>query len=88
MITNVILSVGKADKLSAFVDNSFDILFTDATLLYIAPDKIKEVISEMIRIARKALIFVEQHEESLQKDPRGEGVYDSGIWKRNYRRLR
>ena len=84
-ISNVKLSVGKADELGQFQDGSFDIVFTDAVLVVIGPDKIKEVIKEIIRIARRALIMVEWHcFEPQLRDPYGLGVYTYGFWKRDY----
>jgi ubiquinone/menaquinone biosynthesis C-methylase UbiE len=84
-ISNVKLLVGKADELWQFQDKSFDVVFTDAVLIYIGPDKIKEVIREMIRVTRKALILMEWHSfEPERKDPKGLGVYEQGIWKRDY----
>jgi len=86
-IHNVNLEVGRADQLDKFSDKSFDIIITDAVLIYIAPDKIKRVIQDMIRVSRKALVFLEQHQEFLRKDNRGLGAYQFGLWQRNYRRL-
>jgi len=84
-ISNVRLLVGKADELSNFEDKSIDILFTDAVLMYIGPDKIMKVIKEMARIARRALVLVEWHYlESGCRDSRGLGVYHCGAWKRDY----
>ncbi len=83
---NVKLSEGNIDNLSQFPDKSFDVVFTDAVLMYIGPDKIKKVISEMIRIVRKAIILVEWHQDS-ERDPQGLGVYHFGHWKRNYLNL-
>ncbi len=87
-ISNVKLSVGKADELEQFQDKSFDILFTDAVLIYIGPDKIKKVIQEMLRITRRALILVEWHcFEPDRKGSPGLGVYYVGCWKRDYMAL-
>ena len=84
-ISNVKLLEGKADELDQFQDKSFDVVFTDAVLIYIGPDKINEVIREMIRITQKALILVEWHSfEPERKDLYGLGVYHSGCWKRDY----
>ncbi|MGA8849135.1 MAG: class I SAM-dependent methyltransferase [Dehalococcoidia bacterium] len=84
-ISNVKLLVGKADELEQFRDKSFDVVFTDAVLIYVGPDKIKEVMKGMIRIARRALIVVEQHYfESRNRDPHGLGVYRYGLWIRDY----
>ncbi len=83
-ITNVELSIGKAGELNQFLDKSFDVIFTDATLIYIGPDKIKKVIKDMIRIASKALVLLEWHYENQSRDSNGLGVYHYGHWKRNY----
>ncbi len=84
-ISNVKLLVGKADKLDQFKDKSFDVVLTDAVLMYIGPDKIKKVIKEMARIAKKALILVEWHNINSGK----KGQYDPhlGLWKRDYSKL-
>lgn len=80
-IKNVRLLVGKADELGRFDDKTFDIVFTDAVLIYIGPDKIKEVIKGMLRITRKALILFEWHSFSCASNPRGVYV---GHWLRDY----
>lgn len=82
--SNIKLTVGKADDLSQFLDKSFDVVFTDAVLMYIGPDKIKKVMREMFRITRETLIFIELHYKSQVKDPYGLGIYHLGFWKRNY----
>lgn len=81
-IPNIKLLVGKADQLQQFSDKSFDVIFTDAVLIYIGPDKIKKLISQMIRVARRALVFVEWHQE--KEDHEGFGIYHFGHWNRNY----
>lgn len=86
-INNVQLEIGQANQLDKFSDKSFDIIMTDAVLIYIAPDKIKKVIQEMLRVSKKALVFLEQHQKFSRKDERGLGVYQLGLWQRNYRRL-
>ena len=80
-ISNVKLLVDKADELRQFQDKSFDIVFTDAVLIYIGPDKIKEVIAEMLRVTHKALIFGEWH---CLGNPLGIYV---GHWARDYKTL-
>ena len=87
-ISNVKLLEGKAGELGCFKDKSFDIVFTDAVLIYIGPDKIKDVMGEMIRLTRKALILMEWHSfEPERKDLKGLGVYHSGYWIRDYAAL-
>lgn len=83
-IKNVKLLVGKADRLEQFEDKSFDIVFTDAVLIYIGPDKIKKVIKDMLHIARKALILFEWHSFGSPAGPCG--VY-MGHWTRDYTAL-
>jgi ubiquinone/menaquinone biosynthesis C-methylase UbiE len=83
-IKNVKLLVGKADELGQFDDKTFDIVFTDAVLIYIAPDKIKEVMKSMLRITRKALILFEWHSFGCKSNP--SGVY-VGHWMRDYAAL-
>lgn len=84
-ISNVRLSIGKADELGQFQDKSFDIVFTNSLLMYIGPDKIKQVIQEMVRITRRALILLERHCFQPQpKDPDGLGVYRYSSWERDY----
>lgn len=80
-ISNVKLFVGKADDLRQFQDKSFDVVFTDAVLIYVGPDKIKKVVGEMLRVARKALVFLEWHCFNSKCNPLG--VY-AGHWVRNY----
>lgn len=87
-ISNVKLLVGKADSLEQFLDKSFDIVFTDAVLIYVGPDKIRDVVQEILRITRHALIFLERrHLEHYNKDPHGLGVHSMGLWTRDYNTL-
>ena len=87
-ITSVRLSVGKADELGQFPDKSFDVVFTDAVLIYIGPDKISQVIQDMVRIASKALVLMEWHcfEPSL-RDKQALGIRYRGKWQRDYAAL-
>jgi SAM-dependent methyltransferase len=59
-ISNVKLEVGRAQELGRFADKSFDVVFTDATLIYISPVEIKQVIKEMLRLSR-VLVLNEWH---------------------------
>lgn len=83
-ISNVKLLVGKADNLRQFQNKSFDVVFSDAVLIYIGPDKIKKVIEEMLRVTRKALIFLEWHCFNSRSNPLGLFV---GHWVRDYKTL-
>jgi ubiquinone/menaquinone biosynthesis C-methylase UbiE len=81
-LSNVKLLVGRADELKRFESTGFDVLFTDAVLIYIGPDKIKKVIAEMLKITRKALIFWEWHSFDYVSNPLGTRV--GGHWMRDY----
>lgn len=87
-ISNVRLSVAKADELGQFQDKSLDVVFTDATLIYIGRDKIQGIIEEMVRVTRKGLILVEKHSfEPKNKDQHGLGIRRCGLWQRDYAAL-
>jgi SAM-dependent methyltransferase len=81
--TNVSLSVGNACDLSAFGDRSVDVIFSDAVLLYVGPDKIDVCIREMLRVARSRVVLVELH----QADAGAAGRYTRDGWVRDYVRL-
>ena len=83
-ISNIRLFIGRADELKQFGDKIFDIVFTDALLMYIGADKINRVLEEMLRISRKALIFLEQDYNHNPKNPSGSGIYRFGHWERHY----
>ncbi|TRZ96053.1 methyltransferase domain-containing protein [bacterium] len=85
-IVNVKLFSGNAVELSKIPDKSLDVIFTDAVLIYVGPDKIKMVIKEMLRIARLAVILCEWHDFS-RKDKYGLGISQLGLWKRDYTKL-
>jgi len=62
-------------------DNSVDVILSDATLLYVGPEKIKHVLREMYRVARNHILLCELHEPNLWKRwlyrfSRGYNVYD------------
>lgn len=83
-IKNVKLLVGKADELGRFEDKAFDIVFTDAVLIYIAPDKIRKVIKDVLGIASKAVILLEWHSFDHTSNPSGVFVRH---WMRDYAAL-
>ena len=84
-ISNVTLLEGKADDLKSIPDKSFDIVFTDAVLIFVGPDKIERVVKELTRIAKKGIILVEWH--SIDRNEKGLGYYYKGMYIRNYENL-
>lgn len=67
------IKLGIAEKIP-FLDKSFDLILTDAAIMYIPPDRIEMVISELKRVARKYLVLCEWQ---------GENGFD-GRWVYNY----
>jgi len=55
------LFVGRAEDLRRFADHSVDIVLTDATLMYVGPDRITAAIAELTRVARRMLVLNEWH---------------------------
>jgi ubiquinone/menaquinone biosynthesis C-methylase UbiE len=55
-ISNVKLEVGRAQELAQFADKSFDVVFTDAVLIYISPDEIEQLVKEILRIGRAVVL--------------------------------
>jgi len=76
------LIVGDVNDLP-FKDKSFDIVLSDGVLVYVSPEEIDKVKSEMLRVARKAIILVEFHSEGLDK----KGEISFSHWGRNYKEL-
>jgi ubiquinone/menaquinone biosynthesis C-methylase UbiE len=58
--SNVRLEVGKAQDLERFQDKNFDVVLTDAVLIYVPPDEIREVAKAMLRVGR-VLVLNEWH---------------------------
>jgi len=63
-IKNVKLISGNTNVLKQFNDKSIDMVFTDATLIYIGPLQIKNVLKELLRLARKVILLIEWHTDS------------------------
>ncbi len=81
---NASLSCGDASDLSRFRDKSIDVVYTDAVLLYIGRDAIRDTIGEMVRVARKGLLFFEFHDPKLTGDSGIRGVHREDGFIRNY----
>jgi ubiquinone/menaquinone biosynthesis C-methylase UbiE len=70
----------QGDDLRSFANASADVVFTDAMLLYVGPDKIKRVVREMLRVARSRLVMLEMHDQGATY----KGRYTRDGWLRNY----
>jgi hypothetical protein len=84
-VTNVKLATGRADDLASFATRSIDITFTDATLLYVGPDRIERALLEIRRVTRRALLFSEWNLEG--HDPAERSLWYYLHWIHDYRRL-
>lgn len=65
-IEDIEFKVGSADALP-FHGDSFDLVLTDAMLIYIGPDKITRVLREIRRVTYNKMMFVEFHHKSFWK---------------------
>ncbi len=71
------------DRLYKLRSMRFDVVFSDASLIYIGEDKINTVFEQIGLRTTKAVVFLERHL------PNGDGksVYKDGLWNRNYVKL-
>jgi len=87
-ITNVEFIVGKAEDISKFNDREFDVVFTDAILMYIDKDKVIDIIKDIYRIVNKKIVLIER---MVSSGPigfsNGSSTYTSGHWRHDYYKL-
>ncbi len=67
-LKNIYLSAGNADNLKKYADKSMDVVFSDACLIYFNEHKIKGVLREMARVARKGIVICELTNEVESTD--------------------
>jgi len=72
------LWVSEASELP-FDDKSYDLVITDAILIYIDKKEIEKVRDEMLRVARKGIVMVEWQSNREDK------IF--GHWRRDYKKL-
>jgi len=84
-ITKAHLQLGRADDLSHYGNSSYDVVISDAVMIYIGKDKIIKVRDEMLRVAKKSIVLVEWHEDGAKA--KGRYLYKKGYWVRDYRKL-
>lgn len=80
-LKKVLFISGRANRLP-FENKKFDILLTDAVLIYIGPNKIRQTIKEFLRVTKKAMIFCE-----WQKFGNKLGEIEFWHWARDYSKL-
>lgn len=87
-ITNVELFQGKIEHLSEmFGDQSFDVVFTDAVLIYIGLDQIWNVLRNFIRIANHKIILLEWCPPRRYMFTRGKYLITKGLWAWDFKYL-
>jgi len=79
-IPNISLKAGNADSIKNFPDKSFDVVFTDAVMIYVGPEKIQAILKEMVRVAKKAIILVEWWSDKPY-------AYEADHWAYNWKKL-
>lgn len=80
MLTGADLRVGNMLELP-WHDKSFDVLLADAALMYISPEDIGKMMSEIDRVVKKGVLIVDRFHDSL------EGAVTGYVWGRNYPKL-
>lgn len=83
-IDNVELIAGRAEDLTRFSDQSYDVVFSWAALIYPRPSEIRGILLNMSRIAKKAIVLLEVQSSHRMRRLNSAGVYFYGHWKRDY----
>jgi 2-polyprenyl-3-methyl-5-hydroxy-6-metoxy-1,4-benzoquinol methylase len=74
--------IKSADELNYFSDNSYDVVFSQAVLVFVTPSSIRKAIRHMLRISRSLIVLNEYH-----LDNAAEGCFDGGRWIYDYRAI-
>ncbi len=74
---------GDAQAVLKTLHDPFDIVLTDAFLIYIDDNKIESLKKEMLRLAKVAIVLVEWQDDNVT----AEGNKSTGHWVRDYRKL-
>ncbi len=70
-IKNARLIQSDATDLKVFESASFDLVISCGFLLYLEPAELCAALREAVRVARRALVFVEQHEDGIGSGKQG-----------------
>lgn len=69
-----------------FQGKNYNMIFTWATLIYIHPSKIKQILKEMLNNS-KEIFIIEQHNENLKFFYKGIPISGGKNWVRNYKKI-
>jgi ubiquinone/menaquinone biosynthesis C-methylase UbiE len=86
-VRNVTLECRRAEGLASYPSGSFDIVYSWATLIYPKPAVIKDILANMVRISRLAVVLIEMQSKRRLSGRRKYGIYCGGNWKRDYRAI-
>jgi len=81
-IKNVRLMAARLSDISKANDGQYDVVFSDAVLIYVGPREIEQTVKDMLRIAGNAVILLERFYEGDMR-----GTYRYGCWERDYPKL-
>lgn len=84
-VVNIRFSVGSAEDLSAYADDSVDVVFADAVTMYLPPASIRNALREMCRVARLGVVIGTWHAGIAPSS--SPWMYDEGAWVYDYHRL-
>lgn len=84
-VGGVRLEVMGAIDLRSLAEGSFDVVFSDAVLMYVPPADISAAIDEMVRVARLGVVVSAWHQDSRSEEE--PWWYNEGAWIYDYRRL-
>lgn len=76
---NIKLISGNMKNLKIYKNNEFDVVFTNAALMYVDPTNIYKLLSEALRVSRSKVFIFEQHTD-------GEHFYNDK-WVYNYKEI-
>ena len=81
-IPNIDLQVGDIrDDLVKFENKSFDVVLSDAVLIYTKPKNIEDIAKHFVRIAKKGIVLIEYFSDSVL------GEIKNSHWARDYSQI-
>ena len=83
--TRVRLLRGSVSTLEGLSARSVDTVFSDAVLMYLAPDHLLTFVREAVRVARRRLVFLEWHLDTAESA--APFHYADGHWVHDFRRV-
>jgi len=76
---NIKLICGNMKNLEKYKNNEFDLVFTDAALMYVDSSNIYKILNEIIRVSRSKVFICEQHTDGTH--------FYNDKWVHNYKEI-